>query len=69
MKEMLIKAHKALVMTGKYNDAWLVLKLLRNKVLRLGLNSDSASLEILLDGMGMTPRYSRDYSVATYTLN
>jgi len=68
MKKLLMDAHMALVRNGEYHAAKLVLRLLRNKILRLGLDDDSCSVELLLYGMGMTPHYSRNYNVATYTL-
>lgn len=69
MKELLMNAHQALVRSGSYHEAALILRLLRRKILRLGLDDDSAGVEILLDGLGMTPRYSRNYAVAIYTLH
>lgn len=68
MKNQLMNAHRALVAAGEYEQARMILKLLRRGILRLGLEDASAALEILLDGLGMTPHYSRNYCVATYTL-
>ena len=67
-KWKLMNAHKAFVRDGKYNTATLLLRLLRRKVLKLGLNDDSTEIELFLDSMGFQPWYGRNYNTATYRL-
>lgn len=68
MKNQLMKIHRALVAAGDYAWARMILELLRVGILRLGLEESEVELAMLLDGLGMTPQYSRNYYVATYTL-
>ena len=71
-KEMMIKLifkHHELVSSGKHEDAQLILRLLRRKIINIGLCDDAGfRVEIMLEKMGMRPIYSRNYNSARFEL-
>ena len=53
---------------GMYDEARLVLHLLRNGSIRLGLDDSSARVEIGLEECGLRAYYYRNYKIARYYL-
>ena len=58
--------HWILFWEGDLEGAHMVLRLLRKGVINLGLDDASAKVEVELDRLGFSPRYSREFRVATY---
>jgi phage gp36-like protein len=61
----LMDAHRDLTRRGKYGQAKLVLRLLKNGKVRLGLDDDSCAVEIICEGLGCRINYGRGYYSAT----
>ena len=53
---------------GRFCEARLLLKLLRNGTITLGLDDESSSIEHLLENIGFKAFYGRNYNTARYTL-
>ena len=68
-KKLVAEFHPLFVREGSYDEAWLLLKLLRNGTIRLGLDDASNRVELLLENLGFKARYSRNYVVAEYSLS
>ena len=69
MKLNLAFMHRDLVRRGEYEEARLILRLLRKGILHLGSN-DMASwnVEIMLQEAGLFPWYSNNYLSTTFRL-
>ena len=67
-KKLISEFHLLLVREGRYDDAYLLLRLLRNGTVRLGLYDSASRVEHLLENLGFKARYGRNYNTAEYSL-
>ena len=67
-KRLVSALHLKLVREGKFDEAWLLLRFLRNGVIRLGLYDSAWAVELLLEDVGFRPRYGRGYNTAEFSI-
>ena len=65
MKLLIKVLHWIFFCQGKYEEAHIVLRFLRNGSVRLGLDDASWNVEQELEKLGCVITYSRNYNVAT----
>ena len=64
----IIEKHMEWVRVGKLVEARDLLILLRLGYIRLGLEDTSYEVESFLEIIGLVPRYSRNFNIATFGL-
>lgn len=61
--------HVELVRKGEYGAAWYVLRLLRNRIVRLNLDDDAWTAQRALEEAGLKPSsYRCNYTIAIFKL-
>ena len=64
----IIDKHMEWVGVGKLVEARDLLILLRSRSIRLGLGDTSYEVEFFLETIGLVPKYSRNFNIATFRL-
>lgn len=64
----IMRMHMEHVRSGKLREARLLLHLLNRGYLTLGFEDEENYIEILLERIGLTARYSRNYNTARFNL-
>lgn len=68
LKYRVMESHIALVRSGNYGEARLVLLLLNRGHIKCGLDDDAFRVESMMEKLGCAVRYSRNYNFSTVYL-
>ena len=63
-----MEMHREYVRACLYNEAHLLMVLLRRERLSLGFDDEANRVEHLLENLGLKPTYSRNYNVCRFYL-
>lgn len=64
----IIEKHRELVRGGLFQEATLLLHLLRRERLSLGTGDEAWHVETILEKLGLNPTYGRNYNVSRFYL-
>ena len=68
IRYQIIMKHREMVRKGLFQEATLLLHLLRRERLSLGLGDEANTVEHLLEDLGLKPTYSHNYNVCRFYL-